>query len=89
MDCANCAATIRGAVERMPGVSEVKLSVMSETLTLALDETQTTRAAIEKRVASLGYSTAAIAAKAAPAQATETSCSCCTSRRCACALRRT
>jgi Cd2+/Zn2+-exporting ATPase len=77
MDCANCAATIRGAVERMPGVSEVKLSVMSETLTLALDETQTTRAAIEKRVASLGYSTAAIAAKAAPAQATETSCSCC------------
>lgn len=68
MDCANCAATIRGAVERLPGVSDVRLSVMSETLTLALDETQTTREAIEKRVTSLGYSTAAIAAKSAPAQ---------------------
>jgi Cd2+/Zn2+-exporting ATPase len=77
MDCANCAATIRGAVERLPGVSDVKLSVMSETLTLALDETQTPREAIEKRVASLGYSTAAIAAKAVPVQAAETSCGCC------------
>jgi Cd2+/Zn2+-exporting ATPase len=66
MDCASCAATIRGAVERLPGVTDVRLSVMSETLTLALDETQTKREAIEKRVTSLGYSTVATAAKAAP-----------------------
>ena len=46
MDCASCAATIRGAVDRLPGVSDVKLSVMTETMTLALDEAQTTRAAI-------------------------------------------
>ncbi len=61
MDCASCAAKIRGAVERLPGVSEVRLSVMSETLTLALDESQTRRDAIEKRVASLGYTTKPVA----------------------------
>ena len=64
MDCPGCAATIRGAIERLPGVSDVKLSVMSETLTLSLDETQTKRDAIEKRVASLGFTTAALATKA-------------------------
>jgi Cd2+/Zn2+-exporting ATPase len=67
MDCASCAATIRGAVERLPGVSDVKLSVMSETMTLVLDESQSQREAIEKRVASLGYTTAVVAAKTMPA----------------------
>ena len=64
MDCASCAAKIRGAVERLPGVSDVKLSVMSETLTLALDAGATTPEAIEKRVNGLGYSTSALAAPA-------------------------
>ncbi len=81
MDCANCAATIRGAVERLPGVSEVKLSVMSETMTLALDESRTGRDAIEKRVASLGYTTAALTPKAVPqpipAKVAEDGCGCC------------
>ncbi len=61
MDCAGCAAKIRGAVERMPGVDNVQLSVMSETLTLSLDEVQTSREAIEQRVSGLGYTTAALA----------------------------
>ncbi|WP_293798692.1 heavy metal translocating P-type ATPase [uncultured Bosea sp.] len=65
MDCASCASKIRGAVERLPGVSDVKLSVMSETLTLALDTGPTTPEAIEKRVNGLGYTTAALAAPAA------------------------
>jgi Cd2+/Zn2+-exporting ATPase len=64
MDCASCAATIRGAVERLPGVSDVKLSVMTELMTLSLDESRTRRDAIEKRVASLGYKTAVAAPKA-------------------------
>ncbi len=63
MDCASCAAKIRGAVERLPGVTDVKLSVATETMTLALDESQTQRDAIEKRVSSLGYTTAVIVAK--------------------------
>ena len=61
MDCASCAAKIRGAVERLPGVSDVRLSVMSETLTLALDTGATSPEAIEKRVNGLGYTTAALA----------------------------
>ncbi|WP_332680730.1 heavy metal translocating P-type ATPase [Bosea sp. (in: a-proteobacteria)] len=61
MDCAGCAAKIRGAVERLPGVDEVKLSIMSETLTLSLDESKTKPEAIEKRVGSLGYTTSALA----------------------------
>jgi len=76
MDCASCAAKIRGAVERLPGVSEVRLSVMSETLTLALDESRTRRDAIEKRVASLGYTAAAVAAKRATEPETASSCGC-------------
>ncbi|MFC5396155.1 heavy metal translocating P-type ATPase [Bosea vestrisii] len=76
MDCASCAAKIRGAVERLPGVSEVRLSVMSETLTLALDESRTRRDAIEKRVASLGYTAAAVAARRAAAPEAASSCGC-------------
>ncbi|MBR3191244.1 heavy metal translocating P-type ATPase [Bosea sp. (in: a-proteobacteria)] len=76
MDCASCAAKIRGAVERLPGVSKVRLSVMSETLTLALDESRTRRDAIEKRVASLGYTTAAVAAKRAAELEAASSCGC-------------
>ena len=81
MDCASCAATIRGAVERLPGVSDVKLSVMSETMTLVLDESQSQREAIEKRVASLGYTTAVVAAKTTaaptPEQEPAAACGCC------------
>jgi Cd2+/Zn2+-exporting ATPase len=77
MDCASCAAKIRGAVERLPGVSDVRLSVMSETLTLALDESRTRRDAIEKRVASLGYTTtAAVATKRTVEPETASSCGC-------------
>ncbi|MFC5421708.1 MAG: heavy metal translocating P-type ATPase [Stutzerimonas stutzeri] len=76
MDCTSCAAKIRGAVERLPGVSDVKLSIMSETMTLALDESQTRREAVEKRVASLGYTTAPLATKSAPAEEPAVDCGC-------------
>jgi len=76
MDCASCAATIRGAVERLPGVSDVKLSVMSETMALALDESQTKRDAIEKRVAGLGYTLTVLAATATPVQEPAAKCGC-------------
>ncbi|UZF93973.1 heavy metal translocating P-type ATPase [Bosea sp. NBC_00550] len=75
MDCASCATKIRGAVERLPGVSDVKLSVMSETLTLSLDAAQTTPQAVEKRVNGLGYTTAALATT--PAAKPEAKDACC------------
>ena len=62
MDCASCAAKIRGAVESLPGVSDVKVSVMNETLTLKLDEQQTSPESVEKSVKRLGYSVAPRAA---------------------------
>lgn len=59
MDCASCAGKIRTALERLPGVSDVKVSVMSETLALALDEGKTGRETIERTVEKLGYKVSA------------------------------
>lgn len=66
MDCGSCAAKIRGAVERLPGVSEVKISVVSETLSIHLDEGRTDRATVEAKIKSLGYSADAVASKSQP-----------------------
>ncbi|RWR08782.1 heavy metal translocating P-type ATPase [Paenirhodobacter populi] len=63
MDCAGCAAKVRNAVGRLPGVSGVDLALMSERLRLTLDETATPRGEVEATVRALGYG---IAAKDAP-----------------------
>jgi Cd2+/Zn2+-exporting ATPase len=63
MDCGSCAATIRTAIERLPGVSAISLSVTNETLTLVLDETQTKAVEIEKRVSKLGYTPSRVQVK--------------------------
>lgn len=55
MDCGNCANTIRTALERLPGVSDIQISVTKERLALVLDERLTTPAAIEDRIGTLGY----------------------------------
>ena len=43
MDCAACALKIETAMNRLPGVSDVHVSVMSGTLALNMDEERTTR----------------------------------------------
>lgn len=63
MDCAGCVAKVRGAVERLPGVTDVSVSLMSETLKLQLDQTQSKPEAIEKLVSGLGYSVSPLAAQ--------------------------
>jgi Cd2+/Zn2+-exporting ATPase len=55
MDCGSCAAKIKDAVARLPGVSGVEVAIMSERLRLTLDETLTGRDKIEKTVRALGY----------------------------------
>jgi len=55
MDCPVCVGKVRGAVEALPGVAEVELSLMSETLSLTLDPARTAPAEIEARVRALGY----------------------------------
>lgn len=55
MDCASCANTIRTAVGGMEGVSDVRVSVTREMMSVSLDETKTPLAAVRERVESLGY----------------------------------
>nr|WP_237058847.1 heavy metal translocating P-type ATPase [Loktanella sp. M215] len=55
MDCASCAGKVRGAVERLPGVSHVDVALMAERLRLTLDETQTPRGGVEAAVQKLGF----------------------------------
>ncbi|TPW29233.1 cadmium-translocating P-type ATPase [Martelella alba] len=55
MDCASCVAKVRHAVERIPGVSNVDIALMSERLKLDLDPDNGNRQAVEKAVRALGY----------------------------------
>ncbi|WP_299359840.1 heavy metal translocating P-type ATPase [uncultured Paracoccus sp.] len=64
MDCASCAGKVRGAVERLPGVSEVDVALMAERLRVTLDEQLTSRDQVETAVKALGFG---IAPKGSPA----------------------
>jgi len=55
MDCAACALKIETAMKRLPGVSDVNVSVMLGTLALNVDEERTSRGTIEAKIAGLGY----------------------------------
>ncbi|WP_240791665.1 heavy metal translocating P-type ATPase [Sulfitobacter indolifex] len=55
MDCGACAAKVRGAVERLPGVADVDVALMSERLRLTLDEGETSPERIEKAVRGIGF----------------------------------
>ncbi|KZY35938.1 ATPase [Roseovarius sp. HI0049] len=63
MDCGSCAAKVRGAVERLPGVESVDVALMAERLRLTLDETQTSPDRIEKAVRGVGFGIAPKGAK--------------------------
>ena len=69
MDCASCTTKVTRAVERMPGVSDVRVALMSERLSLQLVPGTTDPARIEGAVRDLGYGIAAPQAGAAPAEA--------------------
>ncbi len=55
MDCAACTRKIQIAVERLPGVSAVQITLMNERLRLTLAPDTTTAAQIERAVETLGY----------------------------------
>ena len=65
MDCASCATKITTALERLPGVADVQVGVMSERLSLRLDPDATPSATIEATVKRLGYGIAPKGAAAA------------------------
>jgi Zn2+/Cd2+-exporting ATPase len=55
MDCAGCVAKVRRSVEGLTGVSDVRVSLISESLALRLDPAVTTPDAVESVVRRLGY----------------------------------
>ena len=55
MDCAACGSKITTALERLPGVVDVQVGVMSEKLSLRLAPGTTGREAVEAVVKKLGY----------------------------------
>ncbi|APG45960.1 heavy metal translocating P-type ATPase [Phaeobacter porticola] len=55
MDCGSCAAKVRGAVERLPGVTTVDVAMMAERLRVELDPQQGSAGVIEKTVRGLGF----------------------------------
>lgn len=63
MDCGACAAKVRGAVQRLPGVADVDVALMAERLRLTLDEGKTSADKVEKAVRGVGFG---IAPKGAP-----------------------
>ncbi|MGL4405591.1 MAG: heavy metal translocating P-type ATPase, partial [Notoacmeibacter sp.] len=68
MDCGGCAAKVRGAVERMPGVSDVDIAVMSGRMSLMLAVGGTNADEISKTVTKLGYETSLKAGAPAPSK---------------------
>lgn len=63
MDCGSCAAKVRGAVERLPGVQDVDVALMAERLRLNLDQAQTSPESIEKAVRGVGFGIASKGAR--------------------------
>jgi len=65
MDCASCATKVDTAVRRMPGVSDVSVSVTAGSMTVSHD-TSSDLVAIGKKLSGLGYDARPIAPKTAP-----------------------
>lgn len=55
MDCASCAAKIEGAARKVAGVSDVKVSIASQIMTLEVDEASVQLPMVENAVTELGY----------------------------------
>jgi Cd2+/Zn2+-exporting ATPase len=66
MDCGACVAKVRGAVERLPGVHDVDVTLVSERLRVTLDDDASRDTApIEAAIRALGYGIEAVSAPAA------------------------
>ncbi|KQR77972.1 heavy metal translocating P-type ATPase [Rhizobium sp. Leaf341] len=74
MDCASCASKIDTAVRRMPGVSDVAVSVTTQGMIVHHDETADL-SAVARKVSGLGYKTAP--ARRAEPKSTVQAATCC------------
>jgi Zn2+/Cd2+-exporting ATPase len=55
MDCTSCSMKIEGSLEKLAGVAEVSVVVVTGRLTISYDPQQVNEAEIKKRVMALGY----------------------------------
>lgn len=55
MDCSSCAAKIEGAARKVEGVSDVKVSIVSQIMTLEVDNPAARLPVLEGAVTGLGY----------------------------------
>ena len=55
MDCASCAAKIEGAARKVSGVSDVKVSIASQIMTLEVDDPAKRLPVVESAITDLGY----------------------------------
>lgn len=55
MDCSSCAAKIETATRKLEGVSDVRVSIASQVMTLAVDRPEAQLPEVEKTVTGLGY----------------------------------
>jgi len=53
MDCASCAAKIEGAARKVSGVSDVKVSIASQIMTLEVDDPAARLPVVENAVSEL------------------------------------
>ena len=55
MTCPACGITIRKALEKVPGVADVKVDTRAETVTVAFESSQTDAAGIARAVTEAGF----------------------------------
>lgn len=55
MDCSSCATKIETAARKLEGVSDVRVSIASQVMTLAVDRPEAQLPEVEKTVTGLGY----------------------------------
>ncbi|GGJ59550.1 heavy metal translocating P-type ATPase [Deinococcus roseus] len=55
MDCANCVKKVEAATARLPGAQVKRSNFTTQILEVDLDETQTSRATLEKNLRDMGY----------------------------------
>jgi Cd2+/Zn2+-exporting ATPase len=60
MDCSACAIKVENALKRLPGLADINMSYTTETLSLQLDESRTSREIIENMIRALGYTPIAV-----------------------------
>ncbi len=63
MDCGACVAKVEKAVRRLPGIYDVQVNLMSETMTLGRAPDGASVDVVERQVAALGYRTSRTASK--------------------------